>query len=197
MASLQSYWKKNGVPNDVQVQMGIATGFCTIGNFGSDQRLEYTALGSPVNLAARLQDMAVAETILVDQSTLSPIGQHIISQPKGVFTPKGFAREVQYFQIDGLADTALFRAEGELSHIGNHVEVNLFNSSDIRVAIEEPADIQKNFAQQIEHATDDAWRRPCRAHDLKSGGKPISACSGKPSFFCRKVCTHAPDQFTD
>ena len=52
---LQSYWKKNGVPNGLKVRMGIATGYCTVGNFGSDQRLDYTVLGSPVNLAARLQ----------------------------------------------------------------------------------------------------------------------------------------------
>lgn len=51
---LQNYWKKNGVANGLQVRMGIATGYCTVGNFGSDQRLDYTVLGSPVNLVGRL-----------------------------------------------------------------------------------------------------------------------------------------------
>ncbi|MEW9922097.1 adenylate/guanylate cyclase domain-containing protein [Marimonas sp. MJW-29] len=150
IASLQSYWKKSGIPNDLQVRMGIATGYCTVGNFGSDQRLEYTALGSPVNLAARLQDMAAPDSILADQNTLSLIGRHVISEPKGEFTPKGFARDVRYFQINGLAETALKRQGRELSHIGKHVEVNVLNSSDIRAAIEELAEIQERFRRQID-----------------------------------------------
>lgn len=153
IASLQSYWKKSGIPNDLQVRMGIATGYCTVGNFGSDQRLEYTALGSSVNLAARLQDMAAPDSILTDQNTLSLIGRHVISEPKGEFTPKGFAREVRYFQINGLAETALMRRGRELSHVGKHVEVNVLNSSDIRAAIEELAEIQERFRKQMEQST--------------------------------------------
>ena len=153
IASLQSYWKKSGIPNDLQVRMGIATGYCTVGNFGSDQRLEYTALGSSVNLAARLQDMAAPDSILTDQNTLSLIGRHVISELKGEFTPKGFAREVRYFQINGLAETALVRRGRELSHVGKHVEVNVLNSSDIRAAIEELAEIQERFRKQMEQST--------------------------------------------
>ena len=41
-------------------RMGISTGYCTASNFGSPQRLDYTALGSAVKLAARLQALAPA-----------------------------------------------------------------------------------------------------------------------------------------
>ena len=51
---LRKHWKKLGVVNEISIRMGIATGYCTVGNFGSDLRLDYTVLGSPVNLAARL-----------------------------------------------------------------------------------------------------------------------------------------------
>lgn len=149
VASLQGYWKKNGVPNALQVRMGIATGYCTVGNFGSDQRLDYTVLGSPVNLAARLQGLAAPDTILADQNTLSLIGRHVKSEQKGDFTPKGFARAVRYFEISSLAEAALFRQGRELSHIGEHVEVNVLDSSDIRAAIEELAEIQKRFEKQL------------------------------------------------
>jgi adenylate cyclase len=74
---LQSYWKKNGVPNGLKVRMGIATGYCTVGNFGSDQRLDYTVLGSPVNLAARLQGLAEPTRILLDQSTHALVEKHV------------------------------------------------------------------------------------------------------------------------
>lgn len=149
VASLQGFWRKNGVPNALQVRMGIATGYCTVGNFGSDQRLDYTVLGSPVNLAARLQGLAAPDAILADQSTLSLIGGHVKSEPKGEFVPKGFSRAVRYFEIDGLAEPALFREGRELSHIGEHVEVNVLDGSDIRAAIEELAEIQKRFEKQL------------------------------------------------
>ena len=55
---LQGYWKKNGVSDGLKVRMGITSGYCTVGNFGSNQRMDYTVLGKPVNLAARLQSLA-------------------------------------------------------------------------------------------------------------------------------------------
>ena len=38
---LQKHWKKLGVVNEISIRMGIATGYCTVGNFGSDLRLDY------------------------------------------------------------------------------------------------------------------------------------------------------------
>ena len=66
---LQKYWHRNGVAQGLHARMGIATGYCTVGNFGSEQRLDYTALGSPVNLAARLQSLADPDCILIDEAT--------------------------------------------------------------------------------------------------------------------------------
>ena len=149
IAALQGFWKKNGVPNNLKVRMGIATGFCTVGNFGSDQRLDYTVLGSPVNLAARLQGMAEPDTILVDQNTLSLIEDQVECHMKGELTPKGFARAVRYFEVSDLSGAAHQRQRRRLSHIGEHVEVNVLDSSDIRAAIEELAEIQKRFEKQL------------------------------------------------
>ena len=64
---LQKYWQKLGVSSGLEVRMGIATGYCTVGNFGSQMRLDYTVLGSPVNLAARLQSLAEPDSILIDE----------------------------------------------------------------------------------------------------------------------------------
>ena len=155
ISALQGYWKKNGVPNDLKVRMGIATGYCTVGNFGSDQRLEYTVLGSPVNLAARLQGMAEPNAILVDQTTFSLIEQQVDCETKGEFTPKGFARAVRYYEISNLSEAAQHRETRRLSHIGEHVEVNVLDSSDIRAAIEELAEIQKRFEKQLTSQSSD------------------------------------------
>ena len=63
------------------VRMGISTGYCTVGNFGSDLRLDYTVLGSPVNLAARLQSMAEPGEIIIDELT-TEIPHHRVEEAK-------------------------------------------------------------------------------------------------------------------
>ena len=68
---LEKVWHENGISKPLRVRMGITTGYCTVGNFGSDQRLDYTVLGSPVNLAARLQTTAEADTILIAEFDLA------------------------------------------------------------------------------------------------------------------------------
>ena len=59
---------KLGVANGISIRM-YCQGFCTVGNFGSDLRLDYTVLGSPVNLAARLESMAEPDCMLIDENT--------------------------------------------------------------------------------------------------------------------------------
>ena len=74
---LQRTWKKLGLADGLMVRMGISTGYCTVGNFGSDLRLDYTVLGSPVNLAARLQSMAKPGEIIIDENTQNLISQDV------------------------------------------------------------------------------------------------------------------------
>ena len=79
--------------------MGITTGYCTVGNFGSEQRLDYTVLGSPVNLAARLQGLAPADGILVSEPTYNLIREYVECAHFDELTPKGFARPIQIYQV--------------------------------------------------------------------------------------------------
>jgi adenylate cyclase len=151
---LQSFWKKNGVANGLRVRMGIATGYCTVGNFGSDQRLDYTVLGSPVNLAARLQGLAEPKGILLDQNTLSLVETHVKVKSKGEFIPRGFVRPVKYFELSEYI-VPKDRASGrQLSHTGQRVEVNIIDSSGIRRAIEELREIQAQFQTQLDNSGD-------------------------------------------
>jgi adenylate cyclase len=55
MRDLQAEWRERGQEHVFQLRIGINTGFCTVGNFGSDDRVDYTIIGNEVNLAARLQ----------------------------------------------------------------------------------------------------------------------------------------------
>ncbi|MGI9482881.1 MAG: adenylate/guanylate cyclase domain-containing protein [Hyphomicrobiales bacterium] len=154
VAGLQKFWKKNGATRGLQVRMGIATGFCTVGNFGSDQRLDYTALGSPVNLAARLQGTAEPDTILIDENTLALVDEEVDCSHEGEITPKGFARPVQIYRVDDFKSGDHRRNRQVLSRTGEHVEVNVIDSTDIRAAIEELRQIQMDFEQQAERLED-------------------------------------------
>jgi adenylate cyclase len=153
--ALQGYWKKNGVSNGLRVRMGIATGYCTVGNFGSDQRLDYTVLGSPVNLAARLQSLAEPKGILLDQNTHSLVESYVNAEAKGEFVPRGFSRPVPYYNLLGYAPTKDHKAHRQLSHVGQRVEVNIIDSSDIRGAIEELRQIQVRFETELDQSETD------------------------------------------
>ena len=50
MVILRQEWKDMGVDKPLHIRMGINTGYCTIGNFGSENRMDYTIIGGNVNL---------------------------------------------------------------------------------------------------------------------------------------------------
>jgi adenylate cyclase len=58
LAELNVRWRKQGIEQPFRARMGINTGYCNVGNFGSDQRMDYTIIGAEANLAARLQSIA-------------------------------------------------------------------------------------------------------------------------------------------
>ena len=145
VGELNKHWKKLGVVDGLKVRMGISTGFCTVGNFGSDLRLDYTVLGSPVNLAARLQTTAEHNTILIDEYTKDLINSHVNSKYIDDITPKGFARPIQVFQLNDFKSAKHRKRRKSLSHVGDRVEVNVLDSSNIQAAIEELKRIQEKF----------------------------------------------------
>ena len=70
MSELANEWGiRFGLKKPLQIRMGINTGFCTVGNFGSNQRLDYTAIGAPVNLASRVQGAAYPNSIFISEET--------------------------------------------------------------------------------------------------------------------------------
>ena len=149
VSELQKYWQKQGVSRGLHVRMGITTGYCTVGNFGSEQRLDYTVLGSPVNLAARLQAMAEPDTILIDEATHSLVGEQVNCREADQIMPKGFARPVQVYQGEEFHSRDHIERRHRLYQAGERVEVNIIDSSDIRAAIEELRAIQFDFEERL------------------------------------------------
>ena len=145
---LQKHWKKMGVINGLGIRMGISTGFCTVGNFGSDLRLDYTVLGSPVNLAARLQSAAERNGILIDENTNNLINDVVQTEKNNTITPKGFVRPIDTFILKDFKSQSHKDQRKILSHSGERIEINVIDSSDIRAAIEELKNIQEKFEKE-------------------------------------------------
>jgi len=146
---LQKHWKKLGVVNEISIRMGIATGYCTVGNFGSDLRLDYTVLGSPVNLAARLESMAEPNTILIDENTKNLIEEDVECKEFDSFIPKGFSRAIQVFKVNDFISSKHRSHRKKLSHTGERVEINVLDSSDIHAAMKELREIQEYLEEQF------------------------------------------------
>jgi adenylate cyclase len=101
---LQSEWQEMGLEKPLQVRMGINTGFCTVGNFGSPDRMDYTIIGDEVNLAARLQAHAQAGGILISQKTYSLVKNTVLTEEQLAISVKGFARPVRTHKVIGIYD---------------------------------------------------------------------------------------------
>ena len=106
MRDLQAEWRERGQEHVFQLRIGINTGFCTVGNFGSDDRVDYTIIGNEVNLAARLQSHADLGGILLAHETYSLVKDEILAEETGTITVKGFARPVRTHRVVGLHDGA-------------------------------------------------------------------------------------------
>ena len=87
------------VGNRLGFGIGIAYGYATLGRVGFEGRFDYTAIGSVVNLAARLCERANTGEILLDSKVYAAIGGRMKTQSLGEFTPKGFSRPIEVFNL--------------------------------------------------------------------------------------------------
>ena len=77
LEELSDEWSQYGLKEPLKMRIGIDTGFATVGNFGSESRLDYTAIGSAVNRASRLESAAENGTIYISEDTYSLIEEYI------------------------------------------------------------------------------------------------------------------------
>ena len=97
---LRATWKKRGY--DLDLGIGIAQGYATLGAIGFEGRWEYSCIGSVANLAARLCAEAKGGQILTNQKTLSRIEDAVHAEPLGAIAFKGIVHPVPVFNITGL-----------------------------------------------------------------------------------------------
>jgi adenylate cyclase len=104
MRELQYEWRDLGLERPFQLRIGINTGFCTVGNFGSEDRIDYTIIGNEVNLAARLEAHAELGGILISHETYSLVKDAIPAEEQNPVKVKGFSKPIRNYKVVGLYD---------------------------------------------------------------------------------------------
>ena len=90
-----------GLERPFRIRMGISTGFCTVGNFGSQDRMDYTIIGNEVNLASRLESAAEPGSILLANETNALVQDIVLTEEQPPITVKGFLRPINTFKVVG------------------------------------------------------------------------------------------------
>jgi len=111
IASLNVKWRNEGVEHPFRVRMGVNTGFCNVGNFGSADRMDYTIIGAEANLAARLQEIAEAGHVVISYETYALVRGILAAHPLPPITMKGISREIVPYVVEAMLNEAGARME--------------------------------------------------------------------------------------
>ncbi len=146
---LQSFWIRQGVKDGLRVRYGISSGFANVGDFGSSVMSDYTAIGSSVNLASRLQSIAPENEIIISDTTYNLVKNQINCEVYEEITPKGFVRPVKTYKVISFKNKTNIKTKKSYSKKGNHVDIQIFDSSDMKAAIKELKKLQEDFSKEI------------------------------------------------
>ena len=133
IAGLNAKWRNTGIEYPFQVRMGINTGFCNVGNFGSSDRMDYTIIGAEANLAARLQSIAEPGHIVISYETYAFVRDIVVAQALTPITMKGISHEVIPYAVSGIIDPENkgIRVFSEhLTGVDFYLNANMIEASD-------------------------------------------------------------------
>jgi adenylate cyclase len=102
VAGLVAQWGKQG--HQLGFGIGIAHGYATLGRIGFEGRFDYAAIGTVVNLAARLCARATDNQILIDRKVLAAVDAIFVTEPAGEFMLKGLHRPTAAFNVCDLRE---------------------------------------------------------------------------------------------
>jgi class 3 adenylate cyclase len=105
LLELNAKWRAAGIEHPFKSRIGINSGYCNVGNFGSVDRMDYTIIGAEANLAARLQSIAEPGGIVVSYETFALAREIIEAHALPPITMKGISREVVPYSVDSVRDT--------------------------------------------------------------------------------------------
>ena len=103
---LRQRWRKEGINQTLEIRVGINTGYVTVGNFGTETRMDYTILGTDVNLASRLESAARPGHILISDATWELVKDRVQATSVGEINVKGFDRPINVHEVIDLKHQA-------------------------------------------------------------------------------------------
>lgn len=103
MATVNECLQKDGLP-PISCGIGMNTGEVVVGNIGSEKRMKYSVVGSPVNLTARIESLTIGGQILASEATTRALGERARIDGKLRVNMKGFDKPVTIYEIGGIDD---------------------------------------------------------------------------------------------
>ncbi len=102
MVDLRAKWSDMGFRHPFHIRCGINTGYCNVGNFGSEQRVDYTIIGGQVNLAARLESICEPDGIVMSHETHAFVKDFIDAAALEPIQVKGIKEPVTPYAVQGI-----------------------------------------------------------------------------------------------
>jgi adenylate cyclase len=149
---LEHRLKASGLALPFKIRIGVNTGYCAVGDFGSQQRMDYTIVGHQVNLAARIQKAAAPDSILISSETWAYVSDLIEAEEQAPLHVHNIHAPVRTYKVVGLASS---RAPASISEerAGIVVKVDLAaadRSEALRILSEAMARLEEKRKTEVE-----------------------------------------------
>jgi PAS domain S-box-containing protein len=133
VGELAREWSNSGIATPLRCRIGIHTGYCTVGNFGSDDRMDYTMVGGTVNLAARLEHEAPPGGVLISFETYALVKEDVRCEERGHVQVKGIAQPVATYAVVGLNQAP---EQAGTEHLRLELEIDRMSGDERKAAAE-------------------------------------------------------------